>query len=221
MKAMILAAGRGSRMGPLSDNLPKPLLKVKNITLIERHILNFKNHGITDIVINVSYLSDKMINFLKDGSQYGVKLYFSIEEKLLDTGGGILNALPLLGNSNFIVVSADIYTDFSYKKLFNIFETKNTLAHLIMVNNPEYNKNGDYSITPQGLLSCFGNLLTYANIGIFNKKFFENLNLKDKSFPLSNLFEKYIAQNKISGEIYKGIWYNVGTPEELAKVNNI
>tara|TARA_Y100000991_G_C21956397_1_gene342304 strand:+ start:16 stop:678 length:663 start_codon:yes stop_codon:yes gene_type:complete len=216
MKAMILAAGRGQRMGELTNVTPKPLTKISDITLIEHNILRIKNSGIKEIVINVSWLGQQIIDYLGDGKSYGVDLIFSNEEEnMLGTGGGILNAIELLGNNPFWLVNADLYSDYSInlnKKLEN-----NDLAHLILVDNPKHHKAGDYFLKNNRVIYGKGiKPFTYSGMSLISPKLFENC--KEKIFPLEPLLNEYASLNKISGEYFHGGWTDVGTKERLESI---
>ncbi len=150
MKAMILAAGRGERMRPLTDETPKPLLKINQFCLIEHHIINLKSAGITELVINTAWLAEQIHQYLGDGSNYGVSIQYSDEGQALETGGGINKALPLLGDDYFLVVNGDVWCDYEFKTLPTL--KADHLAHLVLVNNPEQHPGGDFSIE-SGLLS--------------------------------------------------------------------
>lgn len=227
MKAMILAAGIGSRMRPLTDTLPKPLLQVKGQPLIVHTIRALAQAGINAIVINVHYQAQQIIDYLGDGAQYGVQIHYSLEVELLDTGGGVKQALPLLGDHPFLVVSADVYTDFPFAKLTTVSPQ---LAHLVMVDNPDFHQHGDYALR-NGVLSMLGkNKLTYANIGVLQPALFAadlyaaampaaESAVMPKFFPLNILFREAIRRCEVSGEHYTGDWYNIGTPELLDAVN--
>lgn len=228
MQAMILAAGKGTRMLPLTMHTPKPLIKVNKQYLIEYTINNLRDSGITDIVINVHHLAAQIKHALGNGNRWGVTIKYSEEPILLDTGGGIFQALQnnLLDPLPFLVVSADLITNFKLAELSNKLIPKATiskaitlpqLAHLILVPNPDYKLLGDFSLN-DGYLN-FPNPknpaanYTYANMGIFDPKFFANV--PETIFPLINLFQKYIKTQQITGEIYSGLWKNIGTLDEL------
>jgi MurNAc alpha-1-phosphate uridylyltransferase len=203
---MILAAGLGTRMRPLTDHVPKPLLKVGGKPLIVWHIERLKASGITDIIINVAYLGDKIIEYLGDGSAYGVKIQFSNEqdEGALETAGGIVKALPLLSDT-FLVVNGDVWTDFSYKQDFSL--EKGILAHLVLVDNPEQHPTGDF------FLNGTSQKYTFSGIGYYSKEMFRHLNYgKQGLAPL--LFESVDACT-LSTEYYRGIWHDIGTPARL------
>lgn len=215
MKAMILAAGRGERMRPLTDTTPKPLLKIDNYCLIEHHIFNLKAAGFTDIIINTAWLAEAIHKKLGDGSQYGVNIQYSDENEALETGGGIKNALSLLGDKVFLVVNGDVWCDYNYSKLPTL--EKNNLAHLILVNNPVHNSEGDFSIKENMLSNKPENKLTFSGIGLYKADFFKQ---KEAKFPLAPLLRSAADENKISAEYFSGIWIDIGTPERLEQLRN-
>tara|TARA_B100001113_G_C21118276_1_gene626298 strand:- start:1116 stop:1784 length:669 start_codon:yes stop_codon:yes gene_type:complete len=218
MKAMILAAGRGKRMGRLTKSVPKPLTKVGNTTLIEHNINRIKNSGIDDIIINVSWLGSSIIDHLGDGSSYGVKITFSNEGKnMLGTGGGIYNALDILGKSPFWLINADLFSDYQIdvkKKLH-----KDDLAHLILVDNPDHHPEGDFHLK-SGRVSISNDAmpLTFSGISLISPEIFRNIN--EKAFPLEPILNEYASKNMISGEYFKGNWTDVGTQNRLKDVKD-
>jgi len=214
MRAMILAAGRGERLRPLTDTIPKPLLYAGKKRLIEYHLENLARANITEVVINVCYKVEEIVQTLSDGKKYGVNITYSVEQpKALDTGGGILNALPLLGNEPFLVMSSDIWTDYSLTKILaKAQEISNFLAHLILVPNPQHHQAGDFGLS-ENLVTLTEPKFTYANIGIYSPLLFENCN--EKIFSLASLLRSAIAQQKISGELYQGQWTDAGTAARL------
>lgn len=212
MKAMILAAGLGKRMRPLTNNCPKPLLKVLDKPLIVYHIEKLQQAGFTDIVINTSYLADIIHQSLGDGSQFGVRLHFSYEgETALETGGGIFKALPLLGEDFFLVINGDVFCDYPLeKKIFN----QNQLAHLILVNNPAHNLKGDFGLENNIITNQPD--YTFSGIGYYHANFFKNC--KPGIFPLAPLLREYIEKQQVTGELFTGTWIDVGTPERLQQL---
>ncbi|MFZ0219003.1 MAG: nucleotidyltransferase family protein [Candidatus Aquirickettsiella sp.] len=218
MKAMILAAGRGLRLRPLTDKTPKPLILVANLPLIVHQVLKLEKIGIKEIVINVSYQAKQIINTLGDGRDYGVKIEYSFEPTALETGGGICQALTLLGSNPFIVISADIWTDFPLEQLVTHSLNSFALAHLILVANPNFHPQGDFHLAQSGLLNLDdpSSKLTFASLGIYHPDLFHG---KSGAFPLSSLLYEYIAEKKITGEFYSGLWFNIGTPTELERLN--
>lgn len=216
MHAMILAAGKGERMRPLTDTTPKPLLNVQGKSLLQHRLLALKSAGIKDVVINIYHHAQQIVDHIGDGAQLGLNVTYSAETELLNTGGGIVNALPKLGDQPFLVMSADIFTDFPLETL-PINPTG--LAHLVMVDNPVYNAAGDFNLD-RGVLYLKGTeMYTYANIGVFRKEFF--VHAPHGAFGLGDLIRKHIVAGLISGQYYAGEWHNVGTPEDLKKVNLI
>ena len=215
--AMILAAGRGERMRPLTDQVPKPLLKVGGESLIEHHIRALAAAGIRDLVINHAYRGEQIEHFLGNGEKYGVEIRYSAEGhgKALETGGGIFNALPLLGNSPFLVVNADIWTDYDFSRL----QFKQADAHLVLVENPEHNPQGDFVLQDGRVLSEGGTRLTYSGIGVYREELFAGC--KPGAFPLAPLLRQAISQGSVSGEYYQGRWVDVGTPERLRQLDRM
>jgi MurNAc alpha-1-phosphate uridylyltransferase len=211
-RAMIFAAGRGERMRPLTETTPKPLLRVGAKTLIEHHIEKLAVIGIEEIVINTSHLAEQFPAALGDGSRWGVSIRYSYEgEKPFETGGGIKHALSLLGDAPFIVVSADIVSDYDYAKLPAV---PCGLAHLVMVPNPAFHPRGDFWLDRDRLNEDgAGERLTFANIGVYRPEL-----VADESatyFKLLPHFQRAMREGKLSGERFDGYWANIGTPEQL------
>lgn len=206
---MILAAGRGERMLPLSRDLPKPLFEINGTTLIERHLKNLAQAGIQRVVINTHYLGEMIIDRLGD-TRFGMALEYSQEQTLLETAGGIKAALPLLGDAPFLIVNGDIYTDFSFAELTGVDVDR--LPHLVMVPNPPHHPQGDFSVDRQGVLHAGGAMpLTYSGIGVYSAAFFAGVapgNLK-----LRPLFDAAVSHGGLFGQVYDGFWSDVGTPE--------
>ena len=220
MKAMILAAGRGERLRPLTDTTPKPLLQVGEHRLIEYHLLALKEAGIEDIVINLAWLGDKIESHLGDGSRYGVRIVYSYETgQALETGGGIYKALPLLKDESdadapFIVTNADIWTDYAYQ---NLPRKLNGVAHLVMVDNPSQHPDGDFALDA-GLLSDAGEQrLTFSGIGVYSPALFAEIT--ETIFPLAPLLRTAMGKGLVSGEHYQGQWFDIGTPERLQSLD--
>ncbi|HYF98293.1 MAG TPA: nucleotidyltransferase family protein [Coxiellaceae bacterium] len=211
MKAMILAAGRGERLRPLTDSLPKPLLQVGKHRLIEYHLFNLARCGIKDVIINVSYLREAIMDCLGDGRSYGVNIHYSVEPEVLETGGGIFQALQLglLDKKPFILLSADVWTEYP---LENLPKNLQGDAHLIMVDNPSYNPRGDFGLTGD-LITLDSPMLTYGSLGVLNPRLFEGCGAG--FFKLAPLLSKAIHQNQVGGVHYRGPWFNIGTAEEL------
>ncbi len=218
MQALILAAGKGERMRPLTLIKPKPLLEVCGTTLIEHHIINLKKAGIDNIVINVSWLAQQIMKKLGSGNQYGVKIRYSFEgDEPLETGGGIHKALSLLGDEPFLVVNGDIKTDIDFT---SIKAAPDKLAHLVLVDNPPHNPNGDFHLHEMKLLSNIkssGNK-TYSGIGIYNPKLFEAC--QPGKFSVVPLLKQAMKKNLVSGQFYNGQWDDIGTIERLTNINS-
>lgn len=212
---MILAAGRGKRLSPITDTIPKPLLPVAGKPLVVHLIERLVQAGITDIVINVSYLAKIMIDTLGDGSTFGAAIEYSLEEVEggLETGGGVIQALPLLGEDPFLVISGDLFTDYPFEKLPKQFDG---LAHLIMVDNPDFHSCGDYYFSGTHLVEESAVRLTYASMGVFKPELFKNINIK--KIKLAYVIEPEISEGNISAEHFHGEWFNIGTSEQLQEV---
>lgn len=211
MKAIILAAGRGKRMREYTNAQPKPLIAVSNTTLIERNILQLKSAGVTEMVINVSYMADQIMAALGNGKAYGVSITYSIETTALETGGGIKNALPLLSDSPFVVVSSDIWSDYDFKLLKQLSVSG---AHLVLVKNPTYHLSGDFGLEENQVTLTAREKYTFASIALLHPKIF--VNWDQGVYPLSHVLKAAIKAGQVTGEYYDGAWFNVGTPEELA-----
>ena len=219
MKAMILAAGRGERMRPLTDTLPKPLLQVAGKSLIEYHIEALVKAGITDLVINHAWLGDKIVAQLGDGVRYGAEIIYSKEDQALETAGGIIKALEFLGEEPFIVVNGDIFTDYSFvnRPLLSAEKT----AHLVLVTNPKHHIQGDF-FCHNHLLSAQeddskGQRFTFSGIAYYKAEFFKNIASGKQA--LGPLLRTAMSKQCVSGEVYKGLWCDIGTPERLAEIN--
>ncbi len=213
MRAMILAAGRGERMRPLTDTTPKPLLKVGNKCLIEYHIEMMVAAGLTEIVINHAHLGEQIERILGNGQRYGADLYYSPEGTALETGGGIFKALPLLGNTPFVVVNSDIWCDYPFAQLRRPLTG---LAHLILVNNPEHNLKGDFHLNKQRIFEKGTPRLTFSGIGVYHPDLFKACT--PGRFSLIPLLIKAMQAGQVSGEHYQGEWIDVGTPERLRQL---
>ena len=217
MKAIILAAGKGERFGDITRTLPKPLIKLGDITLIEHNILLLKKYGFNDLVVNVSHLSDMIIDYLGNGKKYNININYSIEKpEPYETGGGIQNALHLLGDSPFLVINADIYTNCN---LSNISIKKDDLASIVMVKNPEHHIDGDFSLINGRITLANKKTMTYSGIGIYNPLIFSGI--KSKKYKLSEILLKNIIKNKISGSEHTDIWFDVGDVKKLKNVNKL
>jgi MurNAc alpha-1-phosphate uridylyltransferase len=214
MRAMILAAGRGERMGELTRDVPKPLLQVAGRYLIEYPLLALAKLGISDIVINICYRGEQIKTALGNGERYGVTLHYSEEETALETGGGIYQALPLLGENPFIVLSGDVITDFPLQRL-PVEPTG--LAHLVLVNNPLFHPQGDFCLEDKQIYYGKKETLTFANIGVYHPALFADC--QPGRFRLGEILKKAVLAHQVTGEHYLGQWHNVGSAQELIVAN--
>ena len=220
MKAMILAAGLGNRMRPLTLHTPKPLLEVGEKPLIVWHIEKLQKIGVTEIVINTAWLGEKLANALGDGSQFGVEILWSHEGEGLETAGGIINALPLLGDEPFILVNGDVWTTMDFASLLDV-QLGEQQAHLVLVENPPQHLKGDF-ILSNGLAYTFeqeqlGEALTYSGIAVLHPRMF--VGLENGKRPLAPLLKQAMQQQQVSAEKLQGIWVDVGTPERLEQLD--
>ncbi|CAM4014996.1 N-acetylmuramate alpha-1-phosphate uridylyltransferase MurU [Pseudoalteromonas byunsanensis] len=218
MKAMILAAGRGKRMMPLTADLPKPMLTVAGHPLLEYHIERLKNAGITDIVINLAWQGDKIVQYFGDGSAWGVHIRYSYEpQEGLETAGGIINALELLTDKDgkFIVINGDIFTDYDVSALTQLVLEQQE-AHIVLVENPVHNPDGDFRLAHQPMNDqCY----TFAGIGLYHISFFSDLHCG--FIPLGPMLREALEQGRVSTELYLGQWHDIGTPERLSEINSM
>ncbi len=215
MKVMLLAAGKGTRMLPLTATTPKPLLQAGGRSLIEHQIIKLRNAGFTEFVINHAWLGEQLEQALGDGSNFGVSINWSREGEPLETAGGILQALPLLGPAPFLVVNADIWTDFDFARLRTalIF---GGLVHLVLVPNPDQHPQGDFSLVDGKLRQPQAGAVprwTYSGIGVYNPSLFAGLN--PGKYPLLPLLQRAIATDDAIGTLHQGEWEDIGTPERL------
>jgi MurNAc alpha-1-phosphate uridylyltransferase len=230
MKAILLAAGRGIRMMPLTEHCPKPLLKVRGRPLIVWHILNLVKAGVTELVINHAYLGKMIEDALGDGSQFGAHIQYSPEVEALETAGGIANAMHLLGDKPFIAVAADIYCPhFNYADCLNTLEDndmwgnphpkdKRDIAWLYMVKNPPHHPNGDFAVNLLGLSNEGGPRYTFSGIGVYRPDMFASI-VPGASAKLVGLFQHYANRAQLGGEVIQCAWTDVGTPERYAQLN--
>ena len=216
---MILAAGLGKRMRPLTAKTPKPLLKVGGKPLIEHLIERLIAGGVDGVVINHHYLGAMIEKSLGNGSRFGIEILYSEEVNLLETGGGIINSLSKLKDESFIVVNADVWTDFDFKCL-ECIDADQRLAHLVLVRNREHNPSGDFHMNEAGLVHAMGNdssrFWTFSGISVLHRKLFEGC--QAGSVSLIPLLKKAMAKDLVSGEVHDGVWIDVGTPERLDEV---
>ena len=214
--AMLLAAGKGERMRPLTLTTPKPLLRVLGKPLIEHHIERLATAGFRRLVINVSWLGEQIIDACGDGSRWGVAICYSREAEPLETAGGIVQALPLLGDSVFAVVNADVYTDYPLA-LLREQQLPRAEARLVLVTNPPHHPAGDFSLADGRVIERRAQTLTYAGIGLYDAAFFADCTPGKR--PLLPLLQRAISERRLFGESYTGNWTDVGTPERLDALN--
>lgn len=217
MKAMILAAGRGERMRPLTDHTPKPLLTAGGKPLIAWHLERLASAGFRDVVINHAHLGEQIEAALGDGAKWGLTIRYSPEPLgALETAGGIAQALPLLGDEAFLVVNGDVYCDWDFHQARSL---RDRLAHLVMVPNPAHHKGGDFSLDGEQVrFAGEGETLTYAGVGVFSPAFFAAVP-KGQPLKLRPLLDAAIAAGTLTGERHTGRWVDVGTPERLAELD--
>lgn len=214
MKAMILAAGRGERMRPLTDTVPKPLLKVGQWNLIEHHLRSLARSGVREVVINLAHLAEQIRSALGDGHRYGVQITYSDESpQALETGGGIRNALPLLGSTTFLVVNADLWTDYPLEPR-ELAEGQ--LAHLVLVDNPPHHPRGDFHLEGDRVLNEGEPRLTFSGIAYYRPELFARSG--PGAFPLAPLIRTASDEGAVTGEHFRGEWMDVGTPERLEEL---
>jgi len=221
--ALILAAGRGERMRPLTDTVPKPLLKVAGKALIEWQLERLAAGGFRDVVVNHSHLGSMIEEALADGSRYGVRIAYSHEPAALETAGGIVQALHLLGDEPFAVVSADIYTEFDYRRLQGPLQdiaadTNRHIAHFVLVDNPPFHAKGDDMGVAGARATRAAPRLTYANLAVFHPAPFRDVaaGTRLKLFPWAY---RFVDEGRVSGEHFTGVWDNIGTPQQLAELD--
>lgn len=228
MKAMILAAGRGERMRPLTDTVPKPLLQVGGRPLIEWHLVALARAGFREVVINHAWLGDRIVAALGDGARYGVAIRYSDEgDSALETGGGIFKALPWLGPGPFAVVNGDVWTDFNHARLPVLDDA--ALAALVLVPNPPQHPAGDFALVPRAAEAGAGDLqdvvaepgvaprYTFSGIGVYRPEFFAGCS--PGKFPMLPLFRAAAAAGRLRGRLYRGQWHDIGTPQRLRELD--
>ena len=212
MKAMILAAGRGERLRPLTDTVPKSLLEVRGRPLIEYHLEALSRAGFSEIVINLSWLGNQVRDRLGDGGDFNLAIEYSDEPEALETAGGIVQALPLLGE-RFIVVNADIFTDYDFARL----KRSDSKAHLVLVENPQHNPQGDFSLLESTVGNNGSPRYTFSGIAQYHRSFFDGLVPGKQS--LAPLLRAAAQQHQLTGELFSGVWSDIGTLERLLASN--
>jgi MurNAc alpha-1-phosphate uridylyltransferase len=209
---MILAAGRGERLRPLTDETPKSLVDVGGQSLLERHLVHVRAAGIRTVVINLGWLGDRIVERVGSGRRYGLEVVYSQEgDNILETGGGIYKALPTLGEEPFLVVNADIFTDMPVPE---VTLADDHLGHLVMVPSPAYRDGGDFDIEDGLIRNTSAQSLTFSGIAIYRHEFFADC--KPGRFPLAPMLREAAERGQLSGSLYDGQWADVGTPERLA-----
>lgn len=214
---MILAAGRGERMRPLTDHIPKPLLEVAGKPLIIWHLEKLAKANFEEVIINHAHLGGMIEAYVGDGSRWNLKITYSREGSPLETAGGIKKALPLIGDQPFLVVNADIYTDFNFATIKNR-NLNDCKGHLVMVKNPKQHPDGDFFLQNNQIEREGKERLTFSGIAIYQPKIFEDINIEPVA-KLAPILKKLIDAECISGEAYQGLWFDIGTPERLNEVN--
>lgn len=220
MKAMILAAGRGERMRPLTDRVPKPLLEVAGRPLIVHLIERLARAGFLELVVNVSHLAAAVERALGDGARHDVRIAYSHEEQALETGGGIARALPLLGGEPFIAVNSDIYCDYDFARLAALapqLAGGGLAAHLVLVDNPPHHPEGDFRLEGGRVEADGAPRLTFSGIGAYAPALFAGLAPGAKC-PLAALLRPEMARGRVGGEHHRGLWLDIGTPQRLAEL---
>ena len=217
MRAMILAAGRGERMRPLTLVQPKPLLEAGGAPLIVHHLRALQAAGFEDVVVNLSWLGDQIRTALGDGSRYGVRLHYSDEgPEPLETGGGIFRALPLLGEGPFLVLNGDVWTDIDWSQMHDRL-APHDLAHLVLVPNPAHNPQGDFVLERGRIVATEGERFTFSGVGVYRAGLFAGCS--DGIFKLAPLLRAAVRAGRVSGELHTGAWLDIGTPERLAHLD--
>ena len=212
MNAILLAAGRGERLRPLTDTTPKPLLDIGGTTLIEHQLGKLVQAGISEVVINLRHLGNQIQSKLGDGRAYDLRIEYSVESQRLETGGGIKNALSILGDEPFLVVSADTYTDYDYSLLISGLPDL-SLGLLLMTDNPVHHLAGDFAIDTDDVLQFEGQKYTYTGISVLSPELVRNV--PEQSFTLRKVFDQAISDRRLHGTLHDGYWCDVGTSERL------
>jgi len=216
---MILAAGRGERMRPLTYATPKPLLEAGGAPLIVHHLRALQAAGFADVVVNLSWLGGQIEAALGDGSRYGLRLHYSDEgPEPLETGGGIFRALPLLGDGPFLVLNGDVWTDIEWSRLRERL-APHDLAHLVLVPNPQHNERGDFVLEQGRIVETPGKRLTFSGVGLYRADLFRGC--ADGVFKLAPLLRDAARAGRVSGEVHGGRWLDIGTPERLAQLDEL
>lgn len=215
MIAMILAAGRGERLRPLTDSVPKALVEVHGQSLIERHLHAIHAAGIRNVVINLGWLGAQVQDRVGDGRRYGLDVCYSDEgENVLETGGGIFRALPLLGDQAFLVVNADVFTDMPIP---DVTLSGDSVGHLVLVNTPDYRKQGDFDLYGGKVSNSHRPSLTFSGVAVYKPEFFTDC--EPGRFSIVPMLREAADVGRLQGSLYEGLWADVGTPERLQAIN--
>ena len=221
--AMLLAAGRGERMRPLTDHTPKPLLEVGGQSLIERHIRKLAAAGFERLIINHAHLGERIVSAVGDGSRWGVMILYSPEHEALETAGGIANALELIRADAFAVANSDVYSEYDYAGLKaaaeRLLDNTRTVAHLVLVDNPPHNLSGDFALDNGKVGLATANRLTFSGLAAYRRDLFASVRPGEKK-PLAPLLATEAQAGRVTGEHYRGNWTDVGTPERLVFLDN-
>lgn len=224
MKAMILAAGFGERLRPLTETTPKPLLKVGNKPLIQYHVERLVSAGIRELVINTSWLGDQIESFLGDGSRFGASILWSRENEPLETGGGIRRALSSLGSEPFLLINGDVWTDFPLQTLVGRTWPESVDAHLVLVPNPAHHSLGDFTLDSHQTVSYpdqANSTFTFSGLSVMRPEIFAMHSSASEKFPLRDVLATAIKAGYVKGEVYHGTWWDVGTIERLEALNSL
>ena len=219
MKAMILAAGRGERLRPLTERLPKPLVEAGGKALIDWHLERLAAAGCREAVINVSHLSERVLAHVGDGARYGLRIAWSREAEPLETAGGIANAAPLLGGAPFLLVNSDIYCEYDLSALKRISLGENR-AHIVLVPNPPHHPEGDFTLAAGMVGNGPAPRYTYAGVAVVSPSLVSGVTPGDKA-PLGPLLRQAAGERRLSGELFRGVWTDVGTAERLAELRTL
>jgi len=212
---MILAAGRGERLRPLTDTVPKSLVEVQGKSLLERHLENVRRSGIEDVVINLGWFGEQIVDRVGAGSMYGLNVSYSNEhDDILETGGGIHKALPLLGDKPFLVVNADVYTDMPIP---DVSLSRRDMGHLVMVPSPPYRDGGDFDVEDGRIRNGESQKLTFSGVAVYRPEFFTGC--EAGRFSIVPMLREAADEDLLQGSIYAGMWADVGTPERLADID--
>ena len=220
MKAMILAAGLGQRMRPLTDHLPKPLLPVGGTPLLQYHFERIRAAGISQVIINLAYLGEKIREFAGDGNRFGLEIIYSEEPEPLETAGAILNAMHLLGDKPFLLINGDVWCDFNLGTFSQHPLTSRHSGHLLLVDNPDFHPQGDFALNDDGLLlpdpeKKYPHRYTFAGVSLLRPQLVDYYPLKRTKFPLVEVLRDAIDKGQLTGAIHTGQWSDIGTPERL------